>query len=551
MIASNVISNAGANGIYSLNNSSVTIGGNTEADANTISNVGQNGILVSGGTNNNVRGNTISNAAYDGIKVRDFGLGTIWIANNDISMTGDDGIDVKNGGFVSIYENSVFGAGFYLDGDNASASGADGIHVLTGFVNRYGKDTSRGERGSYRPIKGLYFLSTSTQVTNNIVDTSSDDGIDIEGVTDVTVGSNDVDNSGDNGIIVKGFAGGFGYSEYDDEVISFGVINEEPGFIASITNNTVNTSGNNGIVAEGFDNLIVTDNAVEDSQSVGILIAGADNGSVTLLGNTLTDNGVGARFESGAIDMSDLSRPNRFINNAGRTSGGTPGIGMVFDRANPEDVTSLSIVGETIGSTIFEGFLPIESFYVRFEDGNILNPVTGLPIVINGLNASFDGIVPASTGGLLTQSQLDFIEARLFDADDALVDGRGQIFVGDVLTLEGLENLEDFFNNFGSLIGNPSGLQITITGLPSVGGPVGGAFGGGAAALNALAPAAGEGSENQDVAEIEPAAGDGENVTCWNDAISSAGNGQTVSYNYGGTFEESLTDAASCGTQAQ
>jgi hypothetical protein len=59
VIASNVISNAGANGIYSLNNSSVTIGGNTEADANTISNVGQNGILVSGGTNNNVRGNTI------------------------------------------------------------------------------------------------------------------------------------------------------------------------------------------------------------------------------------------------------------------------------------------------------------------------------------------------------------------------------------------------------------------------------------------------------------------------------------------------------------
>ncbi len=325
-----------------------------------------------------------------------------------------------------------------------------------------------------------------------------------------------------------------------------------------INGNQVRSSTRNGIAAFSAGNLIITDNTVEDSNAVGILLAGTGNGNVTLLGNTMIDNGVGARFESGAIDMSDLSRPNRIVNTAGLVPTGTPGIGMVFDMANPADPYSLTIANETIGSTIFEGFLPVGSFYVRFEDGNILHPVTGLPIIINGVDASFDGIRPALTGGVLTSAQLNFIEDRLFDADDALRNGRGQIFVGYVpasLQRGGLENLEDFFNNYGDFIGNISGLRVTITGLPSVtnipGGNVPAGFGG-PAALNALAPAAGGEGEDaqgaQQIAEIEPAAGEGQEVSCWNDAVSGAGNGQAVSYSFGGTLEESIADAATCGT---
>lgn len=94
-------------------------------------------------------------------------------------------------------------------------------------------------------------------------------------------------------------------------------------------------------------------------------------------------------------------------------------------------------------------------------------------------------------------------------------------------------------------------MNVTITGLPRIAG-----FGGGSAgplALNQIAPAAGGGGEegqgSSDLANIEPAAG-GEDVACWGDAVGAAGGGTSVSYSFGGSFEESLADAVSCGSQS-
>ena len=52
--------------------------------------------------------------------------------------------------------------------------------------------------------------------------------------------------------------------------------------------------------------------------------------------------------------------------------------------------------------------------------------------------------------------------------------------------------------------------------------------------------------ENFDPNAIEPAAGD-EEAACSADAIDAASAGGTVSYSFGGSLEENLADALSCG----
>ena len=222
---------------------------------------------------------------------------------------------------------------------------------------------------------------------------------------------------------------------------------------------------------------------------------------------------------------------------------------MQFDGPSAQ----LSLVGNTLGSTIFTGFGNAGSFYVRLEDGSFLDPVTGAPILLNGLDASFDGIVPSTfLNNILDINSFSFIEDRLFDADDAALNGRGQIFAGLLPSLD----VEDFFNQFGELNFGPNGLNVIITGLPSVVTPnVTAATG--ASALNLIAPAVGEDDEvvatltPEELASLEPAAGsEDSDIACWGDAVGAAANsGTAVSYNFGGTFEESLADAAACGAQ--
>ena len=110
-----------------------------------------------------------------------------------------------------------------------------------------------------------------------------------------------------------------------------------------------------------------------------------------------------------------------------------------------------------------------------------------------------------------------------------------------------LDDTEDFFSEFGQLNFGGSGASVTITGLPSIDGATT-LPGTGAAALNQIAPAAGDEQTAEELASIESAAGtDGSQVTCWEDAATNAEAGQTVSYNFGGQFgEDLLEDATRC-----
>jgi len=512
----------------------------------------------------------------DGIHVRNvygegFGPGilgvdyAVVISGNRVRTTGDDGIEVNGAGRTLIDNNRVRNAGYaggrnYRSGDRF---GADGIAVSGVFAREFYDYEGEGEGREFRVSPNYANLGYSVIITDNNVRNTGDDGIEVTRSGSALIDDNYVDNAMGDGIFVEGPRKRLiGPILLQASEVSFGIYDDGFGkgsrYRTVITNNEVTHSGNDGIHAIDIPDLTISDNEVSESGEHGVYVGGAFNGDVEFQGNTLIDNGVEeevaqARFESGDIDMSDLARPNIFINTTGTASTalqfddvyrpfGDDGDSVVLLRNFFGGGNGLRIVNETLGSTRFSGYAPNGSYYVRFEDGSILDPISGAPIVISGMNASFDGIVPNSfLGGILPSPVLSFIEDRLYDADDNTVNGRGQIFVGSA-PLPGLGNIQDFFRNFRFGGGTSGGAILTINGLPSIGGGAGG--------LNNINPAAGEGGEEgSEFAGISPAAGGDEGeareVTCVADALSSIGSG-SVTYKFGGTFEDGIASESRC-----
>lgn len=602
VITDNLIENTGDDGIEALNGGSVNISGNT------LRNIGGTPVLPIAPLA--AKAEIVSGDSWgaDGIHIRNVGLPVLTasgaaeslvapdghdypvsITDNKIDVTGDDGIQVLYSGDAYIANNNLTGIGGLMTPTIATGAeeiaydafdtwGADGIHVIApdSFIPTGTLDIKPEETA-------VIGVGNKTTIVNNTMNTVADDGIETVGVNDLLIDSNTIDNVGDDGINILGF-GGF---NVDPPTTTGG---EETGFLvvpvlpynAVVTNNNVSNVGGDGIQSEGYDTLEVTNNRVSDTYFNGLYISGFYNGSVLMQDNTFTDNGhidtdvlvgAGARFESGNIDMSALDHPNFFVNTRG-----VKALGMQFDPAEtyvltsaeygeifaepivPVALANLTIVNETLGATVFNGYTPEGSFYVRFEDGAILDEL-GNVIVIDGTDATFDGILPSATGDIISAENLNFIEERLWDADDPLLDGRGQIFVGTPEDLS-LNNIQDFFNEFEGGEGQGNGLNVTFLGLPPIG-PVGGPTPP-VTNLAAISPeAGGDGTQTQnpqqplEVASIAPEAG-GENeaapaggseqVGCWSDLTNVLGTGKPASISDDGSAETAMEQAISCGS---
>ncbi len=482
-ITSNVVVNTESAGIFADGYNDLGYGYSILISGNEVSEAGDIGVGAAYTDDVSIVGNIVEDT--DGYGVFTDNSGFVEIDGNSIERTGEHGIAVFNSAYLDLSDNSVTDAGYHSTAGLDLLSTADGVHVESVYGYNGGSGVSPVGVGPYIEIFG-----------DNVINTTEGDGIEVAYHDGLTIDGAQVTGAGENGILLL-----------SDSAVYTGTGD------ATLSNN------------------VITGSAVN-----GLYVAGDAHTTVALQGNSFIDNPVGARFESGEIDLSDTSQPNTFENTDPLA---TP-VGMQFDEVGVAG--SLSLAGNTFGNTIFTGFTNADSYYIRLEDGSLLSPVSGAPVTLNGLNASYDGFIPATSGGILTQEQLDFIENRLYDADDAPVNGRGQIFVGSTLLLD----VEDFFNQFTGFAGGPGAFSVTITALPSVNAD--GLGGLNANALNALAPdAGGDDIDPNDVAGIEPAAG-GEEVSCWSDAASLAGGGTAVNYSFGGSFEDSLSDASGCGS---
>lgn len=586
VIDGNIINGTDDDGIEVVNAGRTLITRNDISEAG----VGSGYLYGSGGIygSDGIHVRDVSNHSYFGYDGTD-GEGNYYnygvnILDNTVDVTADDGIEVIHSDSTVIADNTVMHAGYgrssYYEGGDFF--GADAIHVRDVYSN----DIYRGEGDFSVAVdagfdSGNGFTEYSVVIENNTTDTTGDDGVQVLFSGDTRIAHNTISNSGTSegarifggdgiNILAFGEYGEFGESYSHIEIVENNVTNSlDDGVDVMGTNlnvlleqNDINVSGDNGVrllslssllngtdseeVGPSFEltgfNSTILDNSVSNSGNIGLNVEGEGHDAVEVAGNTFTNNPVGARFESGQIDISSLSNPNTITN----TNPAATSVGLQFD-GSPE---TLSIVDQTIGATTFDGFANIGSFYVRFEDGSILDPVTGAPLLINGLDASFDGFAPPADG-ILSQAQRNYLETRIYDADDAPINSRGQLFVGFVPDESGsIENIEDFFNRFGAFGGAVGNIQVTIASLPYIQQPNNQVPG--PAALNNLAPAAGEEDDNAEgLADIEPAAGDegAEEVNCWGDAANNASGGKASSFSFGGAFgDESLAQAAGCNT---
>lgn len=521
-------------------------------NANDIGSIGDNGIEIVDSNIVQVNGNTIAETGDDGIDLNDVNGATI--SENNIELAEDDGIDIDGGSEITIEENNILKS----SDDGISISEAEDVLVYGNVIAQSGDDGVDVEYTDF------------VEIDENTITESGDDGVDVYSTSLAVVTNNVITESVDNGIYVGSDVFSTPVFFERGSVETAKVVSSSFGSTAIIEGNDVSESGANGIQIENIAEAEINDNILTDNGENGLYVSGAFNGYVGVEGNDFTNNGgeefAQALFESGDIDLSNELNPNTFTH----TNPGTnvamrfedvsaflspPSITPVsiFDQEelSSEAVISLStgnglrIVDETLGATEFTGYTDAGNFYVRFEDGSILDPITNSPIVIDGSNASFDAIVPSSfAGATLPIATLQFIEDRLYDADDVTVNGRGQIFVGFPELITGPANFQDFLPEFEDTTDQTSSASLTITNLPSIGN-----FDGGTDGLNDIEPAGGNG-EGQNPADIEPAAGEGageQQVTCLGDAVNSLGSG-AVTYNFGGSFEDSIASASGCQT---
>jgi parallel beta-helix repeat protein len=503
----------------------------------------------------------------------------LWILDNDEIYGRDEGIEINgnffNGAHIEIADNSDvdsgFGAGITLT-DFGGSGGAD-LNIINNHVHWTGDDGIQVEN-----IDGTY-------IYNNTVHNTGGDGIQVTNSDFVTIDDNTIYQAGDDGIDLQDSFD----SEITDNDVSFvdnnGIEINDSSFI-TVDNNDVTDADDAGIFIDPSHHIYVTNNRVARND-IGLYVQGGNNGYIEVTGNTFTNNEVGARFESGIIDLTNVSSDPAFGGFGNKFLGGVHG--MVFDAWNgiPQQLslvrtggmvngytydgnandtwpaTSTPVnFGGTIGEQYFEGQSTSFVTLRRNTFNDLKNPDEAIWLDASDstyYRPGFGAFSPADTADILTQDQLDFLEGMFRHRPDAT---RRGIFWFGALALDvqnlGLENVEDFFKDFDPFNNNISGLNLIITGLPRVTGfglnlnnitP----FAGGPSSAEGVAglePAAG-GDETQTAAiaqqpqDIEPAAG-GEDAACWGQVLNAAVNG-AVSYNFSTSPEEAIADTEACG----
>ena len=290
--------------------------------------------------------------------------------------------------------------------------------------------------------------------------------------------------------------------------------------------------------------VVISDNTIKNN-TVGLDATAWNNHEIDVSSNRFKNNEVGMWVSSGLVNLThthtvDADTPDeREVGNVftGGRDAMVFGNGPLhhlgdedfgdeesrfeskpFDAENGFGHTGLSLVGDTLGHTVFDGQ---QGYYVALYNGALFNP--GTPTIISGLDATYDGV----HGGLMTPAQLSAIEGKLRDFDD--FGTLGQIFAGFTADFDDNQILQKILGNQFSA----GRAGIIVTGLPNTGG---GGTGGGLslADLANIAPAAGGDDEQQF-----------EHGACWGNLGAISGN-RSVSFDLSQDPTQILADQAEC-----
>lgn len=633
-VGRNTIHDGKMNGVFAVDADRIDVSGNIiynlrgHADTNTT------GVHVHTSDGATIRGNRISKTNWDGIRVIESDNASV--TGNRISETVRTAIFGDRADDLLVHANRIRDIGRF--GINIDRT--DGLTITENRIARAGQNginvtSSTGEvsiadnRVRNARYDGIYVRGGDlVNILDNRVFDSGDDGIETDGVREVYVIGNEVYRSGDDGITLLGYADytgefpaigeGEGEEEGGEEdsvgfdrlpVNLFAAVAEEPTpapeptpsplrpWKAVVQGNTVDVSGTDGIEVSGYDTILVTDaNEVSGSVVNGLYISGYNNGNVTVSGNIFKDNDIGAQFESGLIDLTGEGNsfadgriglrfaPYAFGEGEGEIlplfmTLSLPASGYAPLQLVDDGVGYPAAPGPffgTIGSQSFTGYTEAGDYYVELANEAFFFP--GEPTLLNGVDSTYDnGINPSLTSGILSQEDLDFLEARFQHYPDGLLTGEnlGLFWFGTiaepVVTAFGPTiDQKDLFNTFDAFDSAATGLNVRIVGLPRLPGAQATGnttaqglnniqtFAGNTNAspetLNQIETASGgaeQGNAPENLSDIETEAGsesNGNDTSCWSDAVNLAGGGQAVNVVYQGTPDAMLDQAANCGT---
>lgn len=607
-----------------ISDSGVTDGGSTiiyngvdktGADGISIENVGQpynyysvvrEGDVGNGEYNIVVAENVINDSQDDGVEI--VGSYTPAVVKAAVSEVPYDYYYGGRTGRVLVQDNIITNSGWGTTGDgfaDAQGYGADGIHVRNVNPGYYGDVQIGSSEGG--------FYGYAVDVLSNDVTNSGDDGVEVAYSESTLIDDNTIKNSGfasegteepegelfakidesdygADGIHVRNvgyyFDGDEGDDEYsprEDEYYAKSL----PGYgyqpySVVIRRNDVDNSKDNGIQVHNdmwmptAPVLVEINENVSFSGNQALYISGPTHKNVIVRGNAFSNFDTGGQFESGLIDLSQAG--NSWTNGKiglrfspfdfGGEAPSWANLNLFDDDADgstpyPNTPTNF---GGTIGKQTFTGFTEAGKFYVYLDNGAFQN--NGTPIWINGLESTYDTIQPGLTGGLLSEDDYNYLEARFRHFPDPGASSTDIFWFGFFPTEEdaALPVIEQslIFNRFNAFNGDTTGLNVQIVSLPSLGG--GSAVAPTAGALNQIGPFAGNnatdpsalnqietaaGGEGQSNAtqlnQIAPASG-GASQSCWGNAVTSAANGQVVNVAYTGGAAANISLAAACGT---
>ncbi|HCS22320.1 MAG TPA: hypothetical protein DIW20_01115 [Rhodospirillaceae bacterium] len=456
---------------------------------------GDNGIEVSRGIGTLIAGNAVNGALGNGIAVEE-SLFT-GIIGNAVRNIAQDGISLDLTAFSAIVGNDI---------ENGGGAGISVTNSAFAFIA--GNDISKFYDGMR-----LFYTAGVAAVGNDIQDVAND-GIRVDYSLMTALAGNSIRSFGDDGI------------EIANSALVAVVFNDIDGMGAGNAGIRIGTNENGGGVtdtASGSTLVLIAANTVANN-AVGLDATALNNGYLDIRGNSFLNNTTGLYAKSGAIDLSHQS--NLF-------KGGSTA--MIFDGGYYPSAgyTGLRLVGDTIGTTVFEGQT---DYYIDLRNGAFFEP--GTPTIIDGTLATYDGV----SGGLMSAAQLLAIESKINDHDDD--NTLGQIFAGYALFDDNQILRRYPANSYRS-----GRAAVLVTGLPrtGIGRDITPRPFFNVQDLANIAPAAG-GDTAEALANMEPAAGEGTQSpiakgACWNNI----GSGGAVNLDLGEDASSILADQAACG----
>ena len=459
-LTGNTISGASADGLSVISSTTTNITGSR------ISGSGGNGITLSGDTTTQITGGMVAGSKGDGVSIVG-GSGTS-LLSVAISGSGGNGITVGGGARgtqldLDVITTTLRGAGILIVGGASGQPNTSGTSISAGSIT--------GAKADGVAVLG----GAATTVSAVTIGQSGGDGVDVNGVQGTQILGNVISGSGLDGILVVNAPGTTIGGMAGPNVITGGAgqgvevtgtgstsIMIQGNFIGTVASGQ--TSGGNlgdGVyvhdlaLSTAAPEVTIQGNVIANSKGLGVVLI--DLGNAKVLANEIGSDGTGTKNLGNNGDALYLDRVSVASVTGNVLSFSATANGL---EATGAGATSLSIVGNTIGSNGFDGILVTGNpGLALLVQGNFIGTDSANR---SGLGNASEGVALVSTSSAMIASNVIAGNARIglvVGNSNVLTISNNDIGAGnDAGSLDGAVPLGNGLG--GAMIVDPNGATI-------------------------------------------------------------------------------------------